>query len=749
MSSALQGPRNLLASGNLSRRPRLAPYLFLLVLLCWFSSQSHGVEVYLTPYGNPAWTGKCDSTCPQSSPCGVSSGSTLANENTNPCEIYFASGNYGWTNTWSAAFAAKMSFEGTVSGVNLAVNLGSPMVLDAYGASASLESGVLLTISTTSLTVGNLTFSNGASLIATVTSTATVQRCSFFSSASSTASPLTISGSSLTITDTLIWAIHSVAAIAHPSVSSWSSMTLTNCQITVGNAGMFNAALIYNLLIQSTLIASTANDESFVLLNIPTISTITTYDTTFQGALPGRSGIPIPGNAFPRPILTKAACYSFDFGRGTVFQGVQIITPSSPPGSGSLYFTNTTLIDSDVLSYATNQWNHVSINQMTSNASVTLANGSGGAMNNVTFSAGADPQNARFRVIGATTATIVGSSFTVSDFVIGSGAAVHISEVEITNSLTCPDSSAPGTLYVQAPAKWTFRSIDVTNVNVMLYNIIKFTYKPTVPNKGITQTNSTFSGNPPLISIAWSPKLPDPQYMQKYPIFKLTTPVVAAGETVPIEVVQPDFLWNVSYASPPELSFYSRYLGSAMTCNPPPGFLCAVGGGLYSPASVTEPSIIVPPNSGVIPVAGNITVNTTITFIGTGSSLVADGCVQVPGGISIELSKGNTVPKGSVTLITQSSACDALLAPVSLKYDKKDCRKTTVKKDPNAASNTLAVIFKVDNSDCNVKWIILGSVLGGVLIITLALALIFTFNKSARNCIRPFAGRSGAKQNPL
>lgn len=182
-------------------------------------------------------------------------------------------------------------------------------------------------------------------------------------------------------------------------------------------------------------------------------------------------------------------------------------------------------------------------------------------------------------------------------------------------------------------------------------------------------------------------------------------------------------------------------------CPPLPSnaFIC-IDGILVALGSIDETSIQLPP--GTVIIFGNLTTSSPITFSGTSTNINVTGCIVTPGiEISLEGQKDPSVglPSGSVLLASQGIQCTQSIdvIPLTIKQSSKSCKKVKVKKDENLSTSTsLSVIFEIDNSDCNLKWIILGSVLGGVLLITIILVLIFSFSKSARECARPFSARA-------
>jgi hypothetical protein len=179
----------------------------------------------------------------------------------------------------------------------------------------------------------------------------------------------------------------------------------------------------------------------------------------------------------------------------------------------------------------------------------------------------------------------------------------------------------------------------------------------------------------------------------------------------------------------------------------PFGFICQ-NGQLISFGTINTPSISFPPNSGTVIVNGSLNTATTITFTGLGSSLNVSGCVNAPDGVVIVLdgkSTPPTGPKNPVLLITQGEGCSQSLVNMIVNVEEpKSCKKTKVTNDGSSAIQ-LTVVFNIDSSSCNTKWIVLGSVLGSVVVILVILILIFTLNPAAKACIRPFTNRSNNK----
>lgn len=177
--------------------------------------------------------------------------------------------------------------------------------------------------------------------------------------------------------------------------------------------------------------------------------------------------------------------------------------------------------------------------------------------------------------------------------------------------------------------------------------------------------------------------------------------------------------------------------------NCPPGFTCD-GSGASTPGNIDAPTLVIPPQYGHVTIGGNLTISENLIIPSTDTSITVSGCAYI-NNIEIDIT---TISSGSTkTLVVQNGANCASLGSSSLKVvdRSKDCKKrsaTFSKSD----SNRLSVIFSVNSSACNTKWIILGAVLGGLVLLALiGLILLFTLNKNARQCVRPYSKRRAAE----
>jgi hypothetical protein len=188
-----------------------------------------------------------------------------------------------------------------------------------------------------------------------------------------------------------------------------------------------------------------------------------------------------------------------------------------------------------------------------------------------------------------------------------------------------------------------------------------------------------------------------------------------------------------------------------ISCSQPPpsplsDFTC-VNSVWVSETSITTPSLVISPG-GIIQIHGNLSV-TDITFNGIGASVqVVNGCVIINGTIILQLSEEDidsvaqrSLGDRQIDLITQDPECSwSSQAPSLSVKTKKSCRKVSAKANIDD-SERLSALFSIDSSWCQNRWIILGCVLGGVILIALILMLVFTQSKKARECVRPYSAR--------
>ena len=222
-------------------------------------------------------------------------------------------------------------------------------------------------------------------------------------------------------------------------------------------------------------------------------------------------------------------------------------------------------------------------------------------------------------------------------------------------------------------------------------------------------------------------------------------PLTATPEatTAPIETSPPP----VEGTTPPTTSPQTIPTPVTPTCPPPPpGFSC-IGGKLVANASIDTPSLTIPGGS-TVEINGNLS-TTILVFKGLGSTISLSGCANISEGITITFTEsdveklGESGNKTSIqTLLYQDPSlnCTSLkTVSLSTRQEKSGCKK--VKSVKSANDSTFGAVFTLDSSSCNVWWIVLVSVLGGVILIGLVFGLLVAFVPRVRDCVRPYSKR--------
>ena len=187
--------------------------------------------------------------------------------------------------------------------------------------------------------------------------------------------------------------------------------------------------------------------------------------------------------------------------------------------------------------------------------------------------------------------------------------------------------------------------------------------------------------------------------------------------------------------------------------NPPTSsviFACSTNNTWITNSSVTTPITVNTP----ITVHGDFT-PPKLTINGLNSTITVDGCVSsLPTTVVVNLSpddlKALLASKYTSKDLVNSncSVTDGQKVNVqvtSVGGSKRPCQRLTGTLQSSGTS--LIGTFRVDSSKCDVWWIVLVAVIGGVLLLILVLVLIFAFFPPARRCIRPFLKRNEARKS--
>lgn len=185
---------------------------------------------------------------------------------------------------------------------------------------------------------------------------------------------------------------------------------------------------------------------------------------------------------------------------------------------------------------------------------------------------------------------------------------------------------------------------------------------------------------------------------------------------------------------------------------PGPGFYCN-GTVWTTDFPVKQPTLNIPTGAVETVVNGDVA-SSTIIFNGLNSTLIIKGgCPTNLTTITIELTEEEAKKIGKSGLLqtlisyyATAAACN-LTDNITLNAIVKDggCRKVKAKlSDQNSSS--LSAYFTMDSSKCNLWWIILVSVIAGlVVLVAIILALLSIFSPAFRNKVRPYSNR--ARQN--
>lgn len=175
--------------------------------------------------------------------------------------------------------------------------------------------------------------------------------------------------------------------------------------------------------------------------------------------------------------------------------------------------------------------------------------------------------------------------------------------------------------------------------------------------------------------------------------------------------------------------------------------------GAWTAEVVSSETLVIPPNSGTVIVTGNMT-SSSVVLNDLSSTIEVLGCATNLTQLHIELTKEQVEKLGKTKLYqllsTLASNCSTTLDDVSMSVSVKNggCRKVSVSKVSSADHTTLSGLFTMDNSSCKTWWIILVSVLAGVIVlIFIVLILLAIFCKSFRVKVRPYSSaRQPAQQ---
>lgn len=161
-----------------------------------------------------------------------------------------------------------------------------------------------------------------------------------------------------------------------------------------------------------------------------------------------------------------------------------------------------------------------------------------------------------------------------------------------------------------------------------------------------------------------------------------------------------------------------------------------------------DPTLVIPNGAGTTVIQGNLDAN-SVVFQGLGSTLIIDGCANGLGNIVVQLTqsdldkiKSKPQTQHFVTSNTNDPSCQDLssVTVVVKTPSKLGCKRINIAKTRDSGRQNLSAVFTLNTSRCNLWWIILIAVIGGILIVAVIIfVLLVAFVPSVRAKIRPFA----------
>ena len=160
-----------------------------------------------------------------------------------------------------------------------------------------------------------------------------------------------------------------------------------------------------------------------------------------------------------------------------------------------------------------------------------------------------------------------------------------------------------------------------------------------------------------------------------------------------------------------------------------------------SNTTVTTPVLNIPSGASETIIIGDLE-SSSIVFNGLGSTLTIEGCASNLTSITLTLTPDDL--KGSKQIVQQliilaNSNCsndDLTDIVVSFSVSGSTCRK--VKPSKSVSNGSLSGIFTIDSSSCNTWWIVLVSVICGVIVLGIVIfVLLVIFVPKVRFAVRP------------
>ena len=209
-----------------------------------------------------------------------------------------------------------------------------------------------------------------------------------------------------------------------------------------------------------------------------------------------------------------------------------------------------------------------------------------------------------------------------------------------------------------------------------------------------------------------------------------------------------------SYATPMDPSLYAPASESgpapcSLPTRPSPAFQC-IGNVWTFNGTFTPTTLIIPSGSSHVVINGNLT-STTVLINGLGSTLTVNGCATNLTTVTIQLTEeqvkrlGSTRTLQTLVELSNTSSCVGNLARVAIEAKvTRGCRRVKAERQVSSNGMILSSFFSVDSSGCTRWWIILVSVVCGVIgLVVVFFVLLTLLSPKFREWIRPFSQRRG------
>ena len=182
---------------------------------------------------------------------------------------------------------------------------------------------------------------------------------------------------------------------------------------------------------------------------------------------------------------------------------------------------------------------------------------------------------------------------------------------------------------------------------------------------------------------------------------------------------------------------------SCLESTKPSDLFDCVDGIWVSNTSITTPVLTIPSGASETVIIGDLE-SSSIVFTGLGSTLTIQGCALNLTSVTLTLTpddlKGSSKIVQQLIIFANSNCSNDNLDSIAIdsRVSGSTCRK--VKTSKSISNGQLSAVFSIDSSGCNRWWIVLVSVIGGVVVLGVVIfVLLVILVPSVRYAVRPFS----------